>query len=415
MACVDESGDPRRRAERRYPRGLSRAWICAGAALATMIAATACDDEPVSQIDVLVLDAPPGLADRPDTLRLDVTPLDGTEPAGSRSWSEPASFEGDRLAPWTTRIGPFASDHAGRVLYRFRATAMRDGAEMVHAQARLVFVPGARLVLPLRFATACIGRSCGPDETCFDGVCVDDFVPACSLLEGRAPAFCRSMDASVRDLGPARDMGGGDLGPIDVGPRDVGSPDVGPVDAAPLDTGPMDAGRPVGPTDAGPLDTGPRDTGPRDMGPPDAGPVCGVPVSCDEARRCECDPFCTSCDSTCNDGTDVCTGTCTAGQTCSITVIDSADSFFDCENDATCALDVRGGDNIRLTCRTGATCSVTCTAAEPDRCDLVCTDATTRCSLDCGGRAAADCALDCGARPETRCDGGVSTCGSTCP
>ncbi|MCC7542213.1 MAG: hypothetical protein IT379_38700, partial [Deltaproteobacteria bacterium] len=256
------------------PPALARA-VALGALAWLGIASWSCggDDED-SVIDVVVIEPEPGLPSRLESVRIEVTRLGATSEE-TRAVTRAARYGERLLEPWTERLRPQRSDDPGHTLYRIVATGLRGGRPYVSSQARLVFVPGSRVVLPLRLEAACVGAACGPDETCRAGACTDDWVASCDLVAGGTPAYCRSP----MDAGLARDLGAHDSGPEDAGPSDAGAVDAEPMDAGPMDAGPMDAGpMDAGPVDAGPMDAGPMDTGPMDAGPMDAGPMDAGPM-----------------------------------------------------------------------------------------------------------------------------------------
>ncbi|MCC7538368.1 MAG: hypothetical protein IT379_19240, partial [Deltaproteobacteria bacterium] len=223
--------------------------------LVALVGASACSDsETEATVDVVVTAPPPGIDPMLARLRVSAEWLGG---ASTRSFERAATFDGDGLVTTVFRIRPERDAHTGTELYRFRAEGIADGRAIVSAQARLVFLAGRRLVLPLRLTQSCVDVECDEDSTCFDGSCVDDFVPACSL-EGARGSDCT-------DAGPSRDAS-----TMDVASRDGDAPDAVSPDAPP----PLDA--------ASPLDTAP----PMDVAPPTDVADLGIEADVDASGAC---------------------------------------------------------------------------------------------------------------------------------
>lgn len=264
-------------------------------------------DDTEASIDAVVSDEPPGLPEPLDRIRLTVSVLAASGELVVRTEEHTPESRAGRLVPWSVRVMPRSASDVGRTLYRIRAVGVRSGVEVVSTQHRLVFVPGRRLVLSLRLDADCLGTTCGADQTCRDATCTDDFVPACSLVEGARPAECRDGDemdaATTRDASATADSGtnGTDATSID----DAAAGDAARSgDATSLE----DAGADVGALDASPiLDAAAADVRGPDGGAdaPDASPPPCTPDGCDDDDPCT-DDACTPTGCTNTFNTDDC-------------------------------------------------------------------------------------------------------------
>lgn len=245
----------------------SLAWIGCG------------DEADPARIDVIVSDVEPGLGAEIDRVEISMSLVPDGE-ADPTIVAKAVVARGGRIEPLSASFEPLAASHVGRRLYRFRVVGFRGAEPRVRAQHRVSFVARTRLTLPIRLSPACVGVSCGDDETCNPmGVCVDSFLASCALIEGAPPDACPEP--------PSID------GSIDA-PADTGAPDAEP---------PSDAGGDGGDTgDAGdggpPVDAGP----PTGCGP--AGEVCDDGVACtiDGCLDGACTTFLD--DVLCDDGVD---------------------------------------------------------------------------------------------------------------
>ncbi|MEY4509310.1 MAG: hypothetical protein RLZZ450_1432 [Pseudomonadota bacterium] len=116
----------------------------------------------------------------------------------------------------------------------------RAGAVVLTREARLSFVAGKTLILPMHLASGCVGVSCG-DLTCSEGGCTSIDIDIDSLLPyaGQEPRLSTTdggsgdvdaavivVDAATPDASVVVDAGGSDAGQPDTGvtaPRDAGS------------------------------------------------------------------------------------------------------------------------------------------------------------------------------------------------
>ncbi|MCC7536371.1 MAG: hypothetical protein IT379_09165 [Deltaproteobacteria bacterium] len=378
-----------------------------------VLASGACDDAAGSSVHVVVSEGEPALATRLDRIELTVVRLDdrGAAVDHVRLESVPSFGPDGRILPWSQIIRP-ATEGDSRV-YRYRAAGFSGGSEVVSRQARLPFLSGTRLVLPLRFDGDCVGRACAPEETCAEGVCRDDFVSPCSLLSGDRSRQCdagATMDAPVLDVAT-----------VDVA-TDVATSDASAVDA------------PTRPDAA-------------DVGPPDLGP----PVECSTVADCDDDDLCTEdlCDRgvcarrtvPCDDGQpctiDECvprTGECVASIAPDETVCGLARERCCAGACTDVSVDPRACGGCGIVCGVGASCSMgrcacdvgrqdcdsepgceSIAAADPEHCG----DCATRCggaTPSCIGGACGQCetAGDCPSdglpcRAPVTCAGGLCT------
>lgn len=190
--------------------------------LARIVASVAClvlsacsGDEPDASVDVAVSEVAPGLAERPDELLLTVVRLGGGHEPDAivlTMASIPSYRASDGLlTPWVVTVRPRAQSDAGRTLYRFRVSASRAGRGLVLAQARMVFLPHSRVVLPMRLERACENVACPAEETCVTGTCMDDEFDPCAEEPGAAA--CRSrLDASAPRIDGGTAVEAGSLG-----------------------------------------------------------------------------------------------------------------------------------------------------------------------------------------------------------
>ena len=233
--------------------------------LAVVLILAGCSDK-VTQV-IVTIDAEPGV--RTDATRLHLVVLGGvgrtTAPTASRFDRDLTPGVGDPAYPFKLALAPLDGD-VGRS-YSVTATALAgSGTGTFIGQARLIggYVEGETLNVRLLLEDACRTVTCGDDQTCKAGICVD-------ARTGGA------VDAGVPDAGQPED-GGFDAG-FDAGERSDAGPDAGePSDAGPdaadigIDAG-SDAGTPEvdAGTDGGTL---PIDAGPPDFGVPDMGWRC---------------------------------------------------------------------------------------------------------------------------------------------
>jgi hypothetical protein len=142
-------------------------WVVASA-----LAMTACGSR-ATQV-IVTIDAEPGV--RIDSERLHVVVLGGlgrtTAPTASRFDRVLTPGEGDAAYPFKLALAPLDGD-VGRS-YSVTATAETTTGTFV-GQARIIggYVDGETLRVRLVLEDACRGVTCGDDQTCAAGVCVD--------------------------------------------------------------------------------------------------------------------------------------------------------------------------------------------------------------------------------------------------
>ncbi|MCC7542483.1 MAG: hypothetical protein IT379_40065 [Deltaproteobacteria bacterium] len=236
------------------------------AALLLLVVLCGCETETErTSIEVVVSEASSGLPMRLDRIALIVSRADGVgDPV---SYEGAASYDGTRLRPYSVSVSPRGGSDPGRVLYRFEATGSVAGDAYVVARAKLVFLRGARLTLPLRLAADCIEVTCDANETCQEGTCRSADVDPCSLPGAEHAPSCdgsTQMDAAIdasRDAGVDR-------------PRDA-SADARGQEASTERPDAGDAAIPVPPPPPSPPPP-----------PPPPPPECVEDVECDDRNAC---------------------------------------------------------------------------------------------------------------------------------
>lgn len=256
-------------------------------------------DDARSSVNVVVSEGDPALATRLERLDLIVERLDdrGVGEVHLHRSHVPSFAPDGRLRPWAEVVRP--AREGDTRLYRYRAVGIVAGTEVVFRQARLPFLRGARLVLPLQLDGSCVGRSCAPAETCAAGACRDDYVPPCSLLTESGSPECD-------DAGTSMDARTSDARTNDASPLDSPVLDASPSIDARGDTSSLDARADVPVLDAETM---------LDVGSADASP----PVGCTTEADCPSDGLSCTSGPICSDGTCIHTlmpGTCLIDGAC---------------------------------------------------------------------------------------------------
>jgi hypothetical protein len=190
--------------------------------LSLCVALGACSQDPASLTEVLVVVD----SDLPVPAALDAVVFRVTGPSGGERVTEAALGAAGAGLPRSLglvhRAGPLAP-------LRVRVEGRKQGATVLTREARLHFVAGRTLVLPMHLVGACLGVDCGAD-TCTEQGCASPLLDPNSLAgwNGEEPrlASVDPLDAGPGrvDAGAAGDGGAGDGG-RDAG-RDAGaSPD----------------------------------------------------------------------------------------------------------------------------------------------------------------------------------------------
>ncbi|MCC7541517.1 MAG: hypothetical protein IT379_35190 [Deltaproteobacteria bacterium] len=346
----------------------SNPWVL-GVALAMLLGCS--DDAPLASIDATVIEESPGLGARLDTVRVLLLRTDDGREV-TRHEQAPV-YAGTTFGPVVVRLAPERQQDAGRVVYRVRAEGVSAGEVVVVAQHRLVFVPGRRIVVPLRLGRSCLRAMCEGATTCIAGACVDDEIPPCTLEGAAGSDFCRDerldggrfrdADLDAADAFDAADAMGSDM-------ADMAMPDA------------ADMAMPT------PLDMATPDV--RDMATPDAADMATPDVR-DMATPDAGEPSCV-CD---DDGLPCTVEQCVDGLCVSDALPDGA----------SCGA---GG----LVCCGGACVSPASDPAHCGGCGVACPPARPACSA--GGCLAcardSDCADDGFACTDVRCDVPTRTC-----
>jgi hypothetical protein len=160
-----------------------------GASWLLAVGALGCEG-PTEIVVVVDTDLAPGEL---SSLAVEITGPDG-EPRRSV-----LPLDGDAALPAT--VGMVRGEGAAGP-YLVRAVGLLDQAEVVDRTARVFFVPGRVVVLPLHLLRRCVGAvdSCGPDSTCGEDGCRPVDVSAEELLDwaGSPPG----LDAGPADADP---------------------------------------------------------------------------------------------------------------------------------------------------------------------------------------------------------------------
>ncbi len=187
---------------------------------------------------------------------MDTFELTAEGPSGMMA-SERASLAGPGApdSPFTVGLYP-TGDSLGPITVTARG--LLGSTEVVAASARTAFVEGDSRVLTLFLSRACRAVSCGAGETCVNGTCGSNDVPAATLppFTGELPEFDAGsgpMDSGAMDGGPTD--GGVDSGARDSGAMDSGATDGSAMDSGAMDGSAVDSGADGG-TDAGDADGG---------------------------------------------------------------------------------------------------------------------------------------------------------------
>jgi alpha-tubulin suppressor-like RCC1 family protein len=145
----------------------SAAWF---ATLACATALTACSEDAVTGM-MLIVDADEMVRGMAATLEVRIS----GEKGGDLDELEPLVYGDEEPIGWPRRvaIAPKGGD-AGRTL-RIHILAREAEATAAFVEARVItgYVSGQQLSVRVTLASDCIGVSCGVEETCFGGECVD--------------------------------------------------------------------------------------------------------------------------------------------------------------------------------------------------------------------------------------------------
>jgi hypothetical protein len=200
-----------------------------------LLLAAGCSSDARTQLLVIV-DADSAVQARAETLRVQIR----GEAGGQVNELEPIVYGDDEAIAWPRRIvvTPKDGDADRTVSMRIDALESGGGSGFVGARVVAPFEKGKTRVVRVVLEEPCIHVSCGEEQTCFGGECVDP--------QDAWPVEPYGQDASVRDAGA-----------MDAGSPDAGKADAGPADAAPADSAPMDGSQADGATpDASTSDAG---------------------------------------------------------------------------------------------------------------------------------------------------------------
>ena len=168
-----------------------------------------CGDDDLTEI-MVVVDTDMRVGVDIDRVRIDVTGL-GAEPQVAN-----AVLAGSGAVSLPVTVGLV---HRGGSLGPIEVTAsgLLGTETRISRRARVSFQPGKTVVLRMDLLAACVGMTCGAEQTCAPGGCRTVNVAAAEL--GAWPEGAGRIDASTPLV---------DAGPMDAGPMDAGPPDAGP-------------------------------------------------------------------------------------------------------------------------------------------------------------------------------------------